>query len=139
MAGRIPVVFIFQCFGNPLLDLRQSEILEGARSRGLRERLAVLDLLESGLDGLVKLLILTGIFLDRVIVQQDVRIDTVVLDDPLARRRVVVREERHAHVGSVHVRQGAADAHDSTPSPRSDHRSKVVGLEAPREEVTVRC
>lgn len=103
------LVEVYQLFIKSLLcqlfDLRKSEILEGAWSRGLRERLAVLDLLESGLDGLVKLLILTGIFLDRVIVQQDVRIDTVVLDDSLSRRRVVVREERHAHVGSVHVRQ----------------------------------
>ena len=139
MAGRIPVVFIFQCLGNPLLDLRQSKILEGARSRGLRKRLAVLDLLKGNLNGLVKLLILTGIFLNRVIVQQDVRIDTVVLDDPLARRRVVVGEERHAHVGSVHVRQGAADAHDAAPGSRPDHGSEVVGLEAPREQVAVRC
>ena len=36
-----------------LLNLRESQILEGAGSRGLRKRLAVLDLLEGGLDGLV--------------------------------------------------------------------------------------
>lgn len=48
------------------------------------ERLAVLDLFEKNLDSLVKLLIDAGLLLYRIVVDVDVRIDTMVLDNPLA-------------------------------------------------------
>ena len=43
-----------------------------------------LDLLEGDLDSLEELLVCSCIFLDRIVVENNVRIDTIVLDDPLS-------------------------------------------------------
>ena len=121
-----------------LFDVRKTEILEGAGCWYTRERLAGLDLLKGNFYGLQKLLVNAGSLLHRIIVQEDVRIHAVVLHDPLASLGVVVGEERNAYVSAVKVRQRSADTDDSAPGPGSDDGSKVVGLEAPREQVSVR-
>ena len=61
----------------------------------------------------------------------------MVLDDPLTRLGIVVREERDADIRTIHIRQGAADTHDTTPGTRTDDGTQTGRTEAPREEVAV--
>ena len=87
-----------------------SQILHRPRGRHTRQRLAVLQLLEGHFDSLLQLLVNAGLLLDGVVVDEDVRVNTVVLHNPLAGLGVVVGEEGHADVRTVHVGQGAAVA-----------------------------
>ena len=105
-----------------------TQILEGTWGWSLRQWGAILELLHKNLDGLVELLIFAGLLTDWVIVEQDVRVNAMVLDEPLAGLGAVVGEEWYAHVGSVHERQRAADADDAAPGTGSNDGTEVVGL-----------
>ena len=121
--------------------MRQAKILEGTRlrlSRKILVGLLGLNLLKGHIDRLQKLLVNSGVLLDRIVIEQDVRIDTIILDNPLTCLGIIAGGARNPDVRAVHVRQGSADSDDSSPSPGTDHGAKVIGLEAPREEVTVR-
>ena len=62
-----------------------------------------------------QLLVCTGLFPDGIVVDEDVRINAVVLHNPLAGLGIVVGEEWHADVCAVYIGQGTADAHDASP------------------------
>ena len=79
-----------------------AEILKGAWSRGLRQRLAILYLFEEDLDCLIQLLVFAGKLLERVVVEENVRIDAMILDDPFAGFRTIVGEEWHTYIGTIH-------------------------------------
>ena len=81
-----------------------AQVVEGAGSGSLGLRLAVLEQVENNLDGLVKLLVDAIKLLDWVVVDEDVGVNAVVLDNPVA-AGVVVGEEGHADVGAVHIGQ----------------------------------
>lgn len=83
----------------------QAEVLEGARCRGLGERLARLELLKGYFDGLVELLVDACIFLYGVVVDVYVGVYAVVLDYPFAGAGIIVGEEWHTHVGTVDIWQ----------------------------------
>ena len=93
-----------------LIDLTLSfllvyaQVLEGAWCGRFRQWLAVLELFQNDLNGLVELLVDTLVFKQRVIVDDDVGIDTVILYNPVA-VSVIVGEEGHSDVGAIHVRQ----------------------------------
>lgn len=114
------------------------QILHRPCRRHARQRLAVLQLFEGHFDSLLQLLVNAGLLLDGVVVDEDVRVNAVVLHNPLAGLGIVVGEEGHADVRTVHVGQGAADAHDAAPRAGTDDRAQLVGLEAPGEEVAIR-
>ena len=83
------------------------------RSRNRSQRFTVLKIFHYFFDSLVQLLVFAIPFLNRIIVDQDIRVDTMVFDNPLARLRIIAGEERYTDICSVHVRQWAANADDS--------------------------
>ena len=91
-----------------------------SRGRHAGQRLALLQLLHHLLDGTIQLLILAVPLADRVVVDQDVGINAMVLNNPVARLRIVAGEEGHTDVGPVHIGQRAADANDAAPGACAD-------------------
>lgn len=63
-----------------------------------------LDLLESDIDSLQELLVNASIFLDRVIVKNNVRIDSIVLDNPFPGLRIEARGTRNPDICTVKIR-----------------------------------
>ena len=115
----------------------QSQILQSSWGRSFRKRFSVLQLLHDYLNGFVQLLVNALLLFDRVVINKDIRVYTVVLNNPLAGLGVVVGEEWYAYVGAVHVWKRSADTYNTSPSAGTDNGAKVVGLEAPWEQVSV--
>ena len=85
-----------------------------------RQRFTVFQLFHDLLDGTIQLLILTVPLSDRVVVDQDVWIHTVVLHDPVAGLHVVAGEEGHTNIRTIHIGQRATDTNDTAPSACTD-------------------
>ena len=73
-----------------LESFRQAQVLEGSGGRNAGQRLAVFQLLQSNLDGLLKLLVPACGLKDWIVIQEDVRIYAMVLYNPLAGTRTSV-------------------------------------------------
>ena len=61
----------------------------------------------------------------------------MIFHNPLPCLGVIVGEEGNADVGAVDVGERTADSDDAAPRAGADHGAKIVGLEAPGEEVAV--
>ena len=63
----------------------------------------------------------------------------MVLHNPLASLGIVVCKEGHTNIRTIDIGQRAADTYDTTPCASTNNRTQVVSLEAPGEQVAIRC
>ena len=89
MQNDIPGLYIFKRL-----------LAEIPRSRNRSQRFTTLKILHNLFDRLVQLLVFAVPFFDRIIVNQDIRIYTVVFDDPLAGLRVIAQNLKSLAVSS---------------------------------------
>src|SRR5437667_2958773 len=108
------------------------------RRWGRRNRLlARLQLFEDHRNSLVELLVDPGVFLGRVIIDHDVRIDAVTLDDPFIARNVVTGKLGTVQSAAVQERQRAANADDAAPAALADQWPQLQKLEPVGKQVSI--
>src|SRR5947209_3345543 len=96
-----------------------------------------LDRLHYFLDGSFMLLVFAIYILLRPILNHYVRLNTLVLDDPLA-VQIITREFRPRDIAAIHQRDIATNAANPTPCALSDERTQLVSLKAGAENVSIR-
>src|SRR5438876_228513 len=90
------------------------------RRRGRNRLLARLQLFQDHRDRLVELFVDPGVFLRRVIIDHDIRIDAVTLDNPLLARDVVTGKLGTVQRPTIQQRQRAANADHAAPTALAD-------------------
>src|SRR5260370_16824528 len=85
----------------------------------------------------IKLLIFAFEFFSGIIIDDDVRIDSVTFDDPLFAVFGVKRELRFEELSAVDKRQRFANSSYAAPSPFADELPKSKRLESERENIAI--
>src|SRR5918996_197743 len=90
------------------------------------------------LNGAIKLLIFAFEFFSRIIIDDDIRIDSVSFDDPLFAVFGVKRELRFEELSAVDKRQRFANASYTAPGPFADEFAEAKRFESVRENIAIR-
>src|SRR6266481_10114338 len=89
------------------------------------------------LNGAIKLLIFAFEFSSGIIIDDDIRINSVTFDDPLFAVFGVKRELRFEELSAVDKRQRFANSSYAAPSPFADELPKSKRLESERENIAI--
>src|SRR4029079_14848257 len=89
------------------------------------------------LNGAIKLLIFAFEFFPRIIIDHDIRIDSVSFDDPLFAVFGIKRELRFEELSAVNKRQGFANAGGTAPSAFADELTESKRFKSERENIAI--